>query len=343
MLYDKFFIIFNIYREILHLKMVPNASDPKDLKMVLNPAKRKALATLIEEIISLMRAKIENSFESSSLRRRAAAPLSVDRNPSPRDHLTSPSPSDRETEARQKRLEARLERTYSTPKLRELKKDALYHFDNWADEVKGVFKRTCGGAEDPRVDQRRREWLAARTPPPPPYTISSSDVKDIAAEAQREAKELEETRDVSLLQTLYHPIPTRLTTISKEDRICTLSCMVLVLLSLGHYSSYSRTLLCYLTSSFGIPLSVLTTEETEIAQTLLLASKTLTADAETQKRQAENASSRRWKVGLASIAGAAVIGITGGLAAPVVAGAIGGIMGGVGKSYFSLSVEHLKE
>lgn len=62
----------------------------------------------------------------------------------------------------------------------------------------------------------------------------------------------------------------------------------------------------------------------------MLASKSLTADAETQKRQAENASSRRWKVGLASIAGAAVIGITGGLAAPVVASAIGGIMGGVG-------------
>jgi hypothetical protein len=61
-----------------------------------------------------------------------------------------------------------------------------------------------------------------------------------------------------------------------------------------------------------------------------LASKTLTADAETQKRRTENASSRRWKVGLASVAGAAIIGVTGGLAAPIVAGAIGGIMGGVG-------------
>jgi hypothetical protein len=89
-------------------------------------------------------------------------------------------------------------------------------------------------------------------------------------------------------------------------------------------------LLCYLTSSFELPLSILTNEETEITRTLLLASKALSADAETQKRRDENASARRWKVGLASVAGAAVIGITGGIAAPIVAGAIGGLMGGVG-------------
>lgn len=51
---------------------------------------------------------------------------------------------------------------------------------------------------------------------------------------------------------------------------------------------------------------------------------------EAQKRGDENKVARRWKVGIAGIAGAAVIGITGGLAAPLVAGAIGTIMGGVG-------------
>lgn len=172
--------------------------------------------------------------------------------------------------------------------------------------------------------------MAKRTPPPPPYSALSSDFKDIAAEVEAEAREIQEAKDVSILQSLYHPIPTRLTTIPKEDRICVISCMVLLLLSLGHYSAHSRVLLCYLTSAFAIPLDVLTREETDIAKTLILASKALTADDETKKRQAENASSRRWKVGLASVAGAALIGVTGGLAAPVVAGAIGGIMGGVG-------------
>lgn len=56
----------------------------------------------------------------------------------------------------------------------------------------------------------------------------------------------------------------------------------------------------------------------------------MSADAEAAKRNAESASSRRWKIGLAGVAGAALIGVTGGLAAPLVAGAIGTVMGGLG-------------
>jgi hypothetical protein len=303
--------------------MAPSASDPKDLKLVLNPAKRRALSILLGSIISHMRFKIEQSFNPSPDPK--VAPLLVD--PIPRDQPFQ----DPEEEARQRRLEARLERSLSTPKLQELKKSALFYFDNWANEVHQQFTAICGGSEDPRSEQRRREWQSTRNPAPPAYTRSSDiDTKNPELEAQIEAKELEEAKDVAALQSQYHPIPTRLTTISKDDRVCVISCMVLVLLSLGHYSAHSRVLLCYLNSALAVPFSVLITEETEIAKTLMLASKALSADAETQKRQAENASSRRWKVGLASIAGAAVIGITGGLAAPVVAGAIGGIMGGVG-------------
>jgi hypothetical protein len=305
--------------------MAPTASDPKDLKLVLNPAKRRALSILLGSIISHMRFKIEQSFSPSP--DAEAAPLFVDHQP--RDRSTPFQ--DPEEEARQRRLEARLERSLSTPKLQELKKAALFYFDNWANEVHQQFKKICDGNEDPRSEQRRREWQATRNPPPPAYTRNSdTDSKNPELEAQIEAKEQEEVKDIALIQSQYHPIQTRLTTILKEDRVCVISCMVLLLLSLGHYSAHSRVLLCYLTSAFSVPFSVLTTEETEIAKTLMLASKVLSADAETQKRQAENASSRRWKVGLASIAGAAVIGITGGLAAPVVAGAIGGIMGGVG-------------
>jgi hypothetical protein len=309
--------------------MAPSASDPKDLKLVLNPARRKALTVLIRAIVSHMRSKIEQSFEPSP--EAEIAPLFVDRNNS-RDRNSSPS-SDPEAEARQQRLEARIEKSLSTRKLLELRAAALRYFDEWANEVRLQLRKHCDGPEDARSEQRRREWNAARNPPPPAYTGSSSDAKTPEEEEQAlqaEAREVEEAKDISMLQSMYHPIPTRLTTISKEDRKCVISCMVLLLLSLGHYSAHSRVLLCYLTSSFAIPLSILTKEETEIAQTLMLASKALSADAETKKRQAENASARRWKVGLASVAGAAVIGITGGLAAPVVAGAIGGIMGGVG-------------
>jgi hypothetical protein len=206
----------------------------------------------------------------------------------------------------------------------------LKYFDTWQDEAITGLGKIVNASEDPRSEQRRREWQAARTPPPPPYTPTAPDVKDPNAVADAEAREIEEAKDVSTLQIMYPPIPTRLTTISKEDRICVIGCMVLLLLSLGHYSAHSRVLLCYLASSFELPISILANEETEIARTLMLASKAMSADAETQKRRDENASARRWKVGLASVAGAAVIGITGGIAAPIVAGAIGGIMGGVG-------------
>ncbi|KUJ08448.1 DUF726-domain-containing protein [Mollisia scopiformis] len=303
---------------------MPSATDPKDLKLLLNPARRKALTSLIAAIVSHMRTRIEQSFDSSP--QVEPAPLFVESTFS-RDLSPSPSPQPSDSE---KRLEARLEKNLSNSGLHDLKKNALFYFDAWAAEVRGQYRKTCDGPEDPRSDQRRKEWMAARTPAPPPYSATPTDVKDVAAEVEAEAREVQEAKDVSTLQSLYHPIPTRLTTIPKEDRVCVISCMVLLLLSLGHYSAHSRVLLCYLTSAFAIPLEVLTKEETDIAKTLILASKALTADAETKKRQAENASSRRWKVGLASVTGAAVIGLTGGLAAPVVAGAIGGLMGGVG-------------
>lgn len=305
--------------------MAPTASNPKDLKLLLNPARRRALALLVNSTISYMRSRIELSFETAT--QSDTAPLFV--NDQARDASQSSNSSEKEEETRQRQLDARLERSLSTPKIQELKRQALRYFDSWGAEVRGQLRKTCEGAEDPRSDQRRREWQAARDVSPPAYS-QELDVKNPAFEAPTKARESFEQEYVSVLQKLYPPIPTRLATISSEDRVYLISSMVLIFLSLGHYSAHSRVLLCYLTSSLSLPLSTLTNEEYQIAQTLLLASKTLTADAETQKRQAENASARRWKVGLASLAGAAVIGVTGGLAAPVVAGAIGGIMGGVG-------------
>jgi hypothetical protein len=60
--------------------------------------------------------------------------------------------------------------------------------------------------------------------------------------------------------------------------------------------------------------------EVKLAQGLLEVTKHMSGSEETQKRINDNKVARRWKVGLAGVAGAAVIGITGGLAAPLVAG-----------------------
>ncbi|KAG9235012.1 hypothetical protein BJ875DRAFT_284301 [Amylocarpus encephaloides] len=308
--------------------MPPSASDPKDLRLVLNPARRKAFTLLVGSIVGQMRKNVEYTFEPTNTS--PTAPLFT--SPNPRDQSSFPSNVDSSEAARQKRLEARLEQSLSTAKMDLLKRDALRYFDKWTEEVRVGLRKITDGPDEPRAAERRREWLANKNQAPPPYTPSPGMIKTLEEEAAQaaEARDIQEAKDISMFQSLYTPTPTRFTTISKEDRICVISCMILLLLSLGHYSAHSRALLCYLTSSFALPMSTLTDEETEISKTLLLASKALNADAETQKRAAANASSRRWKVGLSAVAGAALIGVTGGLAAPVVAGAIGGLMGGVG-------------
>ncbi|KAL8724699.1 MAG: hypothetical protein Q9166_007810 [cf. Caloplaca sp. 2 TL-2023] len=56
----------------------------------------------------------------------------------------------------------------------------------------------------------------------------------------------------------------------------------------------------------------------------------MSAAESTKKAAAEDASSRRWKVAFAVVAGAALIGVTGGLAAPLVAAGVGTVMGELG-------------
>ncbi|EJP70634.1 YSIRK family gram-positive signal peptide [Beauveria bassiana ARSEF 2860] len=160
------------------------------------------------------------------------------------------------------------------------------------------------------------------------------------AESKRRAGS-DEARDeeaaFAVMQTLYPPIPTSLTELSVHDRREAISCVLLLLLSTGKYSAHSRALMLTLTSSLDIPHAFLNNEEAAIAESLIEQStadkgkkEAMSADAEAAKRQQDNKFGRYWKVGLASVAGATLIGVTGGLAAPLVAGAVGSILGGVG-------------
>lgn len=120
---------------------------------------------------------------------------------------------------------------------------------------------------------------------------------------------------------LYPPTSTSLYSLRKDKRILVLHSMLLLLLSLENYTAHSRILLLHIASSLHLPLHVLSEQEVIVAQGLLEAAKQMSGNEETQKRSEENKTARRWKVGLAGVAGAAIIGVTGGLAAPLVAGA----------------------
>ena len=223
------------------------------------------------------------------------------------------------------------------------------HFDSWRTETLSKLREVVSKADDQAiVDARhkRSEALAAKS-------------REVAAEGEdllldlggpasdsSDKKKVETAQggtvgSLSSFQNLYHPIPTRLTTVPTDDRKEVLSATLLVLLSTGNYSAYSRTLMCYLASALEIPPRFLDTEEAQIATTMVESAKK--ADEEKKKqgdmsdvdtvaetRRQEGQASRFWKVGLASVAGAAIIGVTGGLAAPVIAGAVGGLMGTVG-------------
>ena len=325
--------------------MAPLANEPRQVLTVLNLARRKALYTLLIEITAFMRSQLE--FHEPSRNSGAAAPLLID--PSAESSIVVP---------------ATVDAAPPSPALVRIRAAAIEHFDAWRKDVLAKLKELLATPDDAKVveDRRKRteriarqqrERANARAAIAAGSRAGGGDLfeawdawpEDTESQtvAKDEAKEKEErAQAVARLQTHWHPIPTRFVTIPLEDRQETLSCVLLVLLSTGHYAAHSRALAVYLASALELPLETVNAEEMEIAKSLVEGSAeaarrqqhqnqgSMSAEAEAEKRKQQNQSSRYWKVGLASVAGAALIGVTGGLAAPVVAGAIGGIMGSVG-------------
>jgi hypothetical protein len=145
-------------------------------------------------------------------------------------------------------------------------------------------------------------------------------------------KDLIELEDESSnrLQQVYPPLDNPLRDGPRAQRLLILRSLLLLLLGLEHYNAYSRVLLLHVTSSLNLQTSDLNDNEAKIARGLLDTAVAMTADEEAKKKAAENQELRKWKVGFATVAGAALIGITGGLAAPLVAAGLGTVMGGLG-------------
>ncbi|KAL5376992.1 hypothetical protein DPSP01_010100 [Paraphaeosphaeria sporulosa] len=129
----------------------------------------------------------------------------------------------------------------------------------------------------------------------------------------------------------YEVIETQMLAFEEEKKVLILHCLLLLILSLEHYSAHSRLLLLHLTSSLELEPDLLAEHEKSIAQGLLATAASQMDAEESAKKQASNdATSRKWKVGLAAVGGAVLIGVTGGLAAPLLAAGLGTVMGGLG-------------
>ena len=220
-----------------------------------------------------------------------------------------------------RKQKAQWEKELADQDVKELKKQALDFMDQWRLKVIQRIGSVVNSAE--RAETQLKAAPAKQTSPRAP-----KDNKMAPETMEDPAATIKSGDDA--LATRFPPISTPLADMEKEKKILILHSTLLLMLSLEHYLAFSRVLLLYLTSSLKLDPKILTDDEEKVAKGLLEAAKKMSADEETQKRAESSKTSNKWKVGLASVAGAAVIGITGGLAAPLVAAGVGSVMGGLG-------------
>lgn len=225
---------------------------------------------------------------------------------------TEPSPEQLE-EQRKKGYERRAAEL-SSVKMTELKDATLSHFDTWRDQVIQRLGEIINQHQDDK-----------------PGTSKNRPQDSGQRQNDQLSNKLEDAEADLALQQLYPPQETALKKLPQAQRVLILHSLLLMLLSLETYTAESRVLLLRITSSLSLPMKLLAEDETQVAKGLLESAKQqMNADADTKKKADENASSRKWKVGLGAAAGAVLIGVTGGLAAPLLAAGVGSLMGGIG-------------
>lgn len=325
--------------------MAPLCSDPRQIAINFNPARRQAFLKLVDDITNYMLSHLESSPEdlgpvsantgSASTSGTntpldgssgAATPrLQDEKQPAPPAAPGSTrEPATNRAGGRSAREAARIQNA------------AIKHMLEWKEEFMPKLAEIANVEDDDKIRAERRK--RAEAPEQDEAGGQSTNTGVLLELDDNDNVNLSKSEDFFSLQLLYYPQPTRLTTVPLRDRKEAVSCLLLLLLSTGKYSAHSRTLALYLCSALELPQSFLIREEVEIAQTLIQSSKaddgqkeaSMSAEAEAAKRRQNNKVGRYWKVGLASVVGATVIGVTGGLAAPLVAGALGGVLGGIG-------------
>jgi hypothetical protein len=301
----------------------PEEKDETSLTTLLDADQCADLTFLIATITASMRQSLVDTFTAEELPVDSKAAKSEEEAlqdaPSNLDDVDVAN-EDKIKKARQEREEA-ARKELAQPEVQELKKEMLRYFDGWRGNVisrigevvnsREKAKEQTHHVEDKKVEQIVKQSEAGLT------SIKKLDGKDEDEE--------------KMFKSLYPPVPTVLAQLEENKRALILHSLVLIVLSLEHYSAHSRILVLYLTSSLGLSRAILKKDEETVAQGLLeAASQQLNADAETKKAAEASQTARKWKVGLAGVAGAALIGVTGGLAAPLLAAGVGSVMGGIG-------------
>ncbi|KAF2257353.1 DUF726-domain-containing protein [Trematosphaeria pertusa] len=301
----------------------PAHSDETSLTTLLSADQCADLTFLIATITATMRKSLLDTFtaeetspDSKPVKSEEAALAAA---PSNLEQVDIEKEDKQRKENEKREEDARKE--LAKPEVQDLKKEMLKYFDEWRGRViirvgEVVNSREEAKEQTKQVKDKDVERELKR---------SDTGLKSITAideEGEDEDK---------VFKGLYPPVETSLTQLEEDKRTLVLHSLVLILLSLENYSAHSRILLLHLASSLRLKLAVLKKDEEAVARGLLeAAAQQLNADAETKKAAEASSTARKWKVGLASVAGAALIGVTGGLAAPLLAAGVGTVMGGLG-------------
>ena len=292
-------------------------SEEQSLTTILSTqADRTEFLLLTTNCMGLMRRQVLDIFDPNRGESDETRPLSAtpQRDPSQEkmDLDTAERVDVQGAEEQRRKAHDRRVTELSSSKMKELSSAALTHFDTWRDKV----LQRLGEVINQHGDDTSK--AAANKP-------QNHD------EDHEVTRKLENAASDQALQRLYPPQDTTLRNLPRPQRILILHSLLLVLLSLETYTAESRVLLLWIISSLSLPMKLLAEDESHVAEGLLEAAKQhMNADEETKKHAEENASSRKWKVGLGAAAGAVLIGVTGGLAAPLLAAGVGSIMGGIG-------------
>ncbi|PYI07647.1 DUF726-domain-containing protein [Aspergillus sclerotiicarbonarius CBS 121057] len=281
----------------------PKSDRDQDLTTILDRPQRADLTVLVAEITQHMRDAIVQNFHGPVSKENHASRDQPERE---QDEDTDPlsTPSD----AQKEETSAVVIESEYQPTAQDLKSEAkaLTSFDDWRDTVLlRIGEVVNKDNESPDED--------------------ASDTPQELQEPQID----EDQGSLKKLCEVYPPVETPLTQLPKAKRLLILHSLLLLMLSLEHYSARSRVLMLYVSSSLNLDITILNGDETKVARGLLDTALQL-ASAEEEGQGKKRDSSRKWKVGAASVAGAVLIGITGGLAAPLVAAGLGTVLGGIG-------------
>jgi hypothetical protein len=294
-----------------------NASESdrgQDLSSILDRSQRADLTVLVAEVAESMRISILETFDNQNPNlkpdsKTEPSTSSITRKPLPTEETDEETPTLPPRPSNATAGKSGSPHTGASKPLKpQAKVTALSIFEDWRDSVLLRIGEVVNKDDDDEKHQASEELQKAAKSDELPFE--------------------EDRHSLEKLQEIYHPVETPLIKLPKATRLLILHSLLLLMLSLKHYSAYSRVLMLNVASSLNIDINVLNEDEVKVARGLLDTALALSDQEPTKDPKKDDM--RKWKVGIASVAGAALIGLTGGLAAPLVAAGLGTVMGGLG-------------